>query len=89
MLSIPKYTMEAVTTIKLGMQTKGALDQFRQYKNESYDEVVSKLIFIAKNVDTDPELSEKTVAEIEAARARIKAGEYYTEEEMAKFLGIE
>jgi len=80
--------MVNVTTIKLGFRTKQDLDSFKEYKNESYDEVVSKLVYIAKHVDTDPELSEKTVAEIEAARKRIKAGDYYTEEEMAKFLGL-
>jgi len=80
--------MESVTTIKLDLCTKRALDSFKQYKNETYDEVVKKLIYIVKNVDADPELSKETVAEIESARARIKAGEFYTEEEMAKFLGL-
>ena len=80
--------MENVTTIKLGLRTKNALDYFKQYKNESYDEVVNKLIYIAKNVDTDPELSKQTIDEIEAARAQIKAGKFYTEEEMAKKLGL-
>jgi predicted transcriptional regulator len=77
-----------VTTVKLGLTTKSELDSFKQYKNESYDEVVNKLIFIARHVDTDPELSEKAMAEIEAARAEIKAGNFYTEEEMAEKLGL-
>ncbi len=81
--------MEAVTTIKLGMRTKGALDQFREYKNESYDEVVSKLIRIVKNIDDEPPLSKQTIKDIEKARAEIRAGKYYTEEEMAKRLGLE
>jgi predicted transcriptional regulator len=80
--------MEAVTTIKLGTQTKSALDQFREYKNESYDEVVSKLIHIVKNIDDEPPLSKQTIKEIERARAEIRAGNYYTEEEMAKRLGL-
>ena len=77
-----------ITTVKLGLKTKKGLDSFKQYKNESYDEVINKLIFVAKNIDTDPELSKQTVAEIEAARERIKAGNFYTEEEMAKKLGL-
>ncbi len=85
--SIPKYTVE-VTTVKLGLKTKSSLDKFKQYKNESYDEVVNKLIYIAQHVNTDPELSKQTVAEIEVARERIKAGDFYTEEEMAKRLGL-
>ena len=81
--------MEAVTTIKLGMQTKSALDHFRQYKNESYDEVVSKLIDIVENIDDEPPLSKQTIKDIEKARAEIRAGNYYTEKEMAKRLGLE
>lgn len=80
--------MEAVTTVKLGQKTKSALDSFKQYKNESYDEVVNKLIRIVKNLDDEPPLSKQTKAEIEAARAEIRAGKFYTEEEMAKRLGL-
>ena len=80
--------MTAVTTIKVGLKTKGELDQFRQSKNESYDEVVNKLIYIVKNLDDEPPLSKKTKAEIEVARAEIRAGKFYTEEEMAKRLGL-
>ncbi|MBN2517734.1 MAG: hypothetical protein JXB14_02735 [Candidatus Altiarchaeota archaeon] len=80
--------MENVTTIKLGLRTKNALDSFKEYKNESYDEVVNKLMFIVKNLDDEPPLSKQTKAEIEAARAEIRAGKFYTEEEMAKKLGL-
>lgn len=80
--------MEGVTTIKLDFGTKTALDSFKQYKNESYAEVVKKLIYIVKNLDDEPPLSKQTKAEIEAARAEIRAGNFYTEEEMAKRLGL-
>lgn len=80
--------MEAVTTVKLDLKTKSLLDSFKQYKNESYDEVVNKLIYIVKNLDNEPPLSKQTKAEIEAARAEIRAGKFYTEEEMAKKLGL-
>ena len=76
------------TTIKLQTQTKGELDKFRQYKNESYDEVVRKLVFIAQTCEKKPKLSQKVIKEIEEARARIKKGEFYTEKEMKKRLGI-
>lgn len=80
--------MEAVTTVKLGLRTKSALDSFKQYKNESYDEVVNKLIYIVKKMDSEPRLSRQTIRDIEAARERIRRGEFYTEEEMAKRLGL-
>lgn len=80
--------MGAVTTIKVGFGTKSALDSFKQYKNESYDEVVKKLIYIVETLDDEPPLSKQAKAEIEAARAEIRAGKFYTEEEMAKRLGL-
>jgi len=80
--------MVDVTTVKLAMRTKQELDSFKEYKNESYDEVVNKLIYIVKNLDDEPPLSKQAKADIEKARAEIRAGEFYTEEEMAKRLGL-
>ena len=54
---------------------------FREYKNESYDEVIKKIVFIAKNVEDKPERSKETIKAIEAARERIKKGYFVTEEE--------
>jgi len=76
------------TTIKLNQGTKLELDMFRQYKNESYDEVVRKLIFLAKTCEKQPKLSQKTILEIKEARERIKKGEFYSEEEAKKILGL-
>ena len=45
------------TTIKIETDTKSQIDQFREYKNESYDEVIKKLIFIVKNLKKETELS--------------------------------
>jgi len=36
------------TTIKLHKDTKKELDAFREYRNESYDEIVRKLVVIVK-----------------------------------------
>ncbi|HLC57180.1 MAG TPA: hypothetical protein VJH95_01265 [Candidatus Nanoarchaeia archaeon] len=76
------------TTIRINPQTKLALDNFRQYKNESYDEVVRKLLYIVKIAEKQPRLTQKAVLEIKEARERIKQGEFYTEEEARKILGI-
>jgi len=40
--------MQQETTIRLNPETKAKLDEFRQYKNESYDELVRKLIYLTK-----------------------------------------
>lgn len=76
------------TTIKIHEETKSQLDQFREYKNESYDEVIKKVVFIAKTIKTEPELSKETIEAIERARARIKKGKFLTETEARKRLGL-
>jgi predicted transcriptional regulator len=76
------------TTIRLNPETKTRLDEFRQYKNESYDELVRKLITLARMCEKEPKLSQKTMQEIKEARERIKKGDFYTEEEAKKILGL-
>ena len=77
-----------VTTIKIQGKTKTQLDKFREYKNESYDEVIKKMIYIAKNVKNQPELSKETIEAIEKSRKRIRSGNFVTEEEARKRLGF-
>jgi len=84
-ICIQKY-ME--TTIRLNQVTKEQLDAFKQYKSESYDELVRKLIYLAKMCEKDPKLSQKTIIEIREARERIKKGDFYTEDEAKKILGL-
>ena len=76
------------TTIKIHKNTKSEIDKFREYKNESYDEVLKKLIYIVKSIKKDPELSKETITAIEQARKRIKKGNFLTEEEAKKRLGL-
>ena len=76
------------TTIKIHKDTKADIDQFREYKNESYDEVIKKLIYIVKNIRKKPELSKETIQAIEQARDRIKKGHLVTEEEAKRRLGL-
>ena len=76
------------TTIKIHKETKAEIDKFREYKNESYDELLRKLLFIVKSVKKNPELSKEAIEAIEAARKRMDKGHYYTEEEAKKMLGL-
>ncbi len=76
------------TTIRLNVGTKEELDKFKQYKNESYNELIQKLIYIANKCEDEPKLSQKTIREIKEARERIKKGEFYTEAEAKKILGL-
>lgn len=76
------------TTVKIHEDTKSQLDMFREYKNESYDEVIKKVVFIAKSAASEPELSKEAIEAIEKARARIKKGQFLTEAEAKKRLGL-
>jgi len=90
-LNILKYTMVynvAATTIKIHPETKVQLDKFREYRNESYDDVIQKVIFIAKTSKTKPHLSKETIEAIEKARERMKQGNFLTEAEARKRLGF-
>ena len=82
------YTKTMETTIRLNQTTKQQLNEFKQYKSESYDELVRKLIHLAKICEKDPRLSQKSMLEIKQARENIKRGEFYTEEEAKKILGL-
>jgi len=92
-LSILRYTPVngdnmGITTIKLHEETKDELDRFREYKNESYDEVIKKVVYIAKNWEKEPELSKEAIKSIEKARERMKKGKFLTEGEARKRLGL-
>lgn len=76
------------TTIKLNPVTKAELDKFRQYRNESYDEIVRKIVRIVFLCKKEPKLSQKTIKEIEEAREQIRKGDFYTEDEAKKILGL-
>ncbi len=76
------------TTIKIQTDTKKELDHFREYKNESYDEVLKKVLYIVNTTKKDPKLSQETIQSIEKARARIKKGKFLTAEEAKKRLGF-
>ena len=76
------------TTIKIHQETKTGLDQFREYKNESYDEVIKKVLFIAKNVEEEPKLSKETLKAIGEARERMRKGNFLSEADARKRLGL-
>jgi 2-phospho-L-lactate transferase/gluconeogenesis factor (CofD/UPF0052 family) len=76
------------TTIRINEDTKFELDTFREYKNESYDEVIKKVLYIAKTSKTEPNLSKEAIEQIEKARERIKRGNFVTAEEAKRRLGL-
>jgi len=81
------YTMSD-TTIRIDEATKFELDTFREYKSESYDDVIRKVLYIAKTCKTKPKLSQEAIEQIEKARERIKSGNYVTSEDAKRRLGL-
>jgi predicted transcriptional regulator len=69
-----------ITTIRLHDDTKQKLDLFRAYRNESYDEIIQKLMYIVN----EGEVRKEVLKEIETARKRVKTGEHVTYEELKK-----
>ena len=76
------YILDMATTIQVSGQLLETLKNNKQYDKESYEEVIWNL------VEDTKELNEETKREIRQARADIKAGKFYTHEQVKKKLGI-
>ena len=70
------------TTIQISDNVKAVLDRMKMMERETYNEVIERMI------EDDLELNEKTKAEIEEARKRIKSGKFISHEDARKRLGL-
>lgn len=70
------------TTIQVSGQLMETLKKRKQYDKESYEEVIWNL------VEDTMEINKETKTEIERARADIKAGKFYTHEQVKKKLRL-
>ena len=75
------------TTVRLNVETKKVLDSFREYKGESYDELIRKISFISKLALEDSKAAEESMQDITKARDKIKSSGRYTKTEIKKILG--
>ena len=73
--------MEKVTTIKLSTETKKRLDRLKEYKKETYEEVLKKILFILNTSKKNPEKAQKIFKKIDSA---IKRKESFEEPEEPK-----
>jgi len=74
--------MAMATTIQVSESLLDTLKKKKIYEKESYEEVIWNL------VEDTMEINEETKKEIEQARADIKAGRFYTHEQVKKRLGL-
>jgi len=72
--------------IRLRPNTKRALNCFRIHLDESYDDVIARLIDVGKN-SGGPKLGRCAIEQIKCARKRIKAGNFINEAGAKKRLG--
>jgi len=70
------------TTIQISEDLLETLKKRKLYAKESYEEVIWDLI------EDTMELNEETKKRIDIAREDIKAGRYYTHEQVKKELGL-
>ena len=73
------------TTIQLNKRTKDALKKQKLYPNETFDQIIQRLV---QERDHDDELSPKTIRNIEEGIKDIKAGRVYTTVQLNKELGL-
>lgn len=74
--------MAMATTIQVSEELVGQLKVKKLYDKESYEEVIWDLL------EDTMELSEEAKQSVAKARAEIKAGKFYTHEQVKKHLGL-
>ena len=57
--------MKQNTTIKLSRKTKERLDNLREYREESYEEVIKKMLYLLNLIRKSPELGNKAMGNID------------------------
>ena len=81
--------MSEVTTIQIPISLKRELDSIKEYKRETYADVIMKLVLrVKEDEEADLELSEEVLKGIKESREDVRKGRVYTTEQIEKELGI-
>ena len=72
----------ATSTIQLSTELKHTLQSMKLHPRETFNDVLERL------VEDLRELDKETVAEVEEARAAIRAGRYLTQGQVRKAMGL-
>ena len=57
--------MVKITTIKLEGETKTRLDNLKEHKRETYEEVIRKILFILNKIRKDPVSANRLLSKID------------------------
>lgn len=81
--------MSEITTIQIQKSLKRELDSLREYKRETYADVIKKLIERFKEQEeSELELSEEALKAIKEARENVRKGKVYSTEQIKETLGL-
>lgn len=58
------------TTIKITKETKRRLDNFREYRAESYEELIRKILYVLNMVRKNPDSANKILSNIDKSIKR-------------------
>ena len=72
----------ATSTIQLSTEIKRKLESMKMHPRETFNDVLERLVEDVRELDA------KTLAEVEEARAEIRAGKYLTQEQVRKAMGL-
>jgi predicted transcriptional regulator len=72
----------ATSTIQLSTEIKRTLESMKVHPRETFNDVLERL------VEDVRELDRQTLAEVEEARAEIRAGRYLTQDQVRKAMGL-
>jgi len=81
--------MSEITTIQIQKSLKRELDSLREYKRETYADVIKKLIERFKEQEeSELELSEEALKAIKEAGEDVRKGKVYSTEQIKETLGL-
>jgi hypothetical protein len=58
----------SITTIKLHRETKERIDKLKESHNESYDDILKKILYILNSIRESPERGKRILEQIEMRR---------------------
>lgn len=84
-MSNKKTTVSSkITTIKLLEETKLRLEKLREYKRESYNDILKKMLYVLNVARDDPEKAKRVLEKIDDLRNQMLKEELQQKEELEK-----
>lgn len=79
-----KTSAEKITTIKLLEETKLRIEKLREYKRESYDDLLRKILYVLNIARDDPDKARRILEKISDLRKRMLEEEKQQKEDLEK-----